>query len=209
MSDLARMLDAIALQSRGNRYWVYELLDPACGPRGTAMQATPIYVGQTSNPVRRIKNHLRLADHRNPRLPLHCHLGRMIESGYLPVVHLVHAASTRLDALQAEAERARELTSRGHRLYNGWREHNPHTALRSFADTGVPESRVWSLPVAEAVESGIGISVLCRSCAQSFSLEPSMLSRLTARMTRLSEIRTVLRCPSCGKAPNFQLRKSE
>ena len=136
-----RRLAMISLQAKASRYWIYVIRDPlAANPRKFAV-GDPIYVGQTSNPVRRLTAHLTAAGQASGKgaAPLYRRLYSALASGRVPCFELVEQAGRRLEALAGETRWAQRMLSEGFRLLQ-------RLEGASGADRRRVSRQAWSTP---------------------------------------------------------------
>lgn len=96
------------------QYAVYLILDPRTGH--------PFYVGQTKNPERRWKEHLKSGLTQSRRFVAR-QIQKILERGEQPEFQVVLRCNTEADALSAESEWIRRCSQEGHKVSNRTREH--------------------------------------------------------------------------------------
>lgn len=197
----ARLEEAIAPLSEFNSsssFFVYVISDPRPKTGTTADETNPIYVGQTSNMLRRARQHLALGGSAEANLPLHKRLYEILRQNMFPHFAVVETASTRLAALEAERRWALNLKAEGNNLFNDWDEHHAAKQIIYGDGTGVPTKRLWSMTIADAQGSGIRLSIECSSCQTSIALPIEQVSQRCHPKISLLAVKSAIRCPNCG-----------
>ncbi len=199
-----RALARLARDAAGAPYWAYAIRDPLTGDRRDWTTGDPIHVGQTNDPARRARAHIAAAsasaegeqpegDEAAARAALRERLAAILAAGRAPVFELLEPAPTRLAALAAEARWARRLRAEGFAVVA------PPDDAPVLGATGVPLARAWSLTLAEAGASGVGLALACDACGTELALPLDALAERSGPAARLAALREALACPGCGR----------
>lgn len=162
----------------------------------------PIYVGQSKEFGKRVRNHLRTSEklarsHDSVRR----RFKEILHAGHVPMFEVLDRQPTRLQSLLSETNFARLCRRRGYDIAN----------LRSLQKQGdtpitrhdIPIDWLWEFSLAEAVADGIRIRLVCNRCSEVLTIEVAHFQQLDTPPKDLRAIRDdplwrAEPCTSCG-----------
>jgi hypothetical protein len=147
-----------------------------------------VYVGQTDEFGRRVRNHLRKSEKLARKgSGVKFRLKALLHAGAVPNFEVLDRQSTRLRSLLSETNYARLCRSRGYDIAN-------QTTLQNIAGPRVtiqdlPTKWFWRFSLDQATQDGIEIELVCRECRERLRLPASAFDSLPTPPKELREIR--------------------
>jgi hypothetical protein len=200
-----RIETAKAAQALGG--WVtYLIRDPRWPDLKGNSEGWPIYVGQTDEFSKRVRNHLRSSEKlaRKGR-GIKARIKDLLHADVVPNFEVLDRQPTRLRSLLSETNFARLCRTRGYDIANATTLQNragPPVTLRDL-----PTKWLWKFTLQQASQDGLHVEVVCTSCRIAVPLDIGLLQSLPEPPLRLEDIRawsTLFNepCDACGqKAP--------
>ena len=193
----------VAREAERERGWITYL---ARDPRRMDLKGNPgwpIYVGQTKEFGKRVRNHLRTSEklaqaHDSVRKRIR----EILHAGHVPIFEVLERQPTRLLSLVSETNFARACRRRGYDIAN----------LRSLQNVAgppidrrdIPADWLWEFSLEEAIADGIRLRIGCKSCGEAISLEASLFQHLEdlpkdLRAIGKNPVWAVEPCTICGR----------
>ena len=182
----AAILAAQAAEREGG--WVTYL---ARDPRRLDLKGNwgwPIYVGQTKEFGKRVRNHLRTSEklaqaHDSVRKRIR----QILHDGHVPIFEVLDRQPTRLSSLVSETNFARACRRRGYDIANLRRLQNE--AGPPVARRDIPTDWLWEFSLEEAIADAIRIRLACKACGEALLIYASRFQQLDAAPKDLRAIR--------------------
>ena len=163
----------------------------------------PIYVGQSKEFGKRVRNHLRTSEklaqaHDSVRKRIR----QILHDGHVPIFEVLDRQPTRLLSLVSETNFARACRRRGYDIANLRRlqsEAGPPITRRD-----IPTDWLWEFSLEEAIADAIRIRLACKACGEALMINACRFQQLDAAPKDLREIRNdplwrAEPCTSCGR----------
>lgn len=180
---------ALARAAEQDGGWVtYLMRDPRRPDLRGNPAGWPVYVGQTDEFGKRVRNHLRKAE-KNARKGkgIKARLKELLHAGVVPAFEVLDRQPTRLKSLLSETNYARLCRSRGYDIANQTTLQNSAGAPVTLTD--LPIRWLWRFSPSQAAEDGIEIGLACRGCGNVVWLPASAFADLPEPPKELREIR--------------------
>jgi hypothetical protein len=163
----------------------------------------PIYVGQSKEFGKRVRNHLRTSEklaqaHDSVRKRFR----EILHDGHVPIFEVLERQPTRLLSLVSETNFARACRRRGYDIANLRRLQNQAGPPISSHD--IPTDWLWDFSLEEAIADGIGVRLGCRECRETLLIDLSHFERLDTPPKDLRAIKNdplwlAGPCTACGR----------
>jgi hypothetical protein len=163
----------------------------------------PIYVGQSKELGKRVRNHLRTSEklsqaHDSVRKRIKA----ILHDGHVPIFEVLDRQPTRLLSLVSETNFARACRRRGYDIANLRRLQNE--AGPPITTHDIPSDWLWEFSLVEGIADGIRVRLGCRECRESLLIDLSQFGRLDTPPKGLRAIRddplwVVEPCTACGR----------
>ena len=163
----------------------------------------PIYVGQSKEFGKRVRNHLRTSEklaqaHDSVRKPVR----EILHDGHVPSFEVLDRQPTRLLSLVSETNFARACRRRGYDIENLRRLQNK--AGPPIGSHDIPTDWLWEFSLEEAALDEIRVRLRCRECREALSIDLSHFARLATPPKDLRAIRDdplwmAEPCTACGR----------
>lgn len=163
----------------------------------------PIYVGQSKEFGKRVRNHLRTSEklaqaHDSVRKRVR----EILHDGHVPVFEVLDRQPTRLLSLVSETNFARACLRRGYEIANLRRLQNE--AGPPITRHDIPADWLWEFSLEEVVADGIRVRLGCRKCREALPIDLSYFARLRTPPKDLRAIRDdplwiAEPCTVCGR----------
>lgn len=154
----------------------------------------PIYVGETARPRKRFKQHLAVAwggrevDNKAGKWER-----ELVRRGGKLEFHGLEGTTDRVRGLALESAWTRALRRHGCSLANTWPEHR-----KEARGCLVPNARIGTLSVREAIDAEIPFGITCRTCRTHIELPHAELLKLKLRNPKISALAGGTICAFCG-----------
>jgi hypothetical protein len=194
---------ALATEAEQTDSWITYLIRDPRRPdlRGNRL-GWPVYVGQTDEFGKRVRNHLRKSEKLARRgQGIKWRLRGLLHSGVVPNFEVLDRQPTRLRSLISETNFARLCRSRGYDIAN-------QTTLQNVAGPPVTRSDIpikwlWSFSLSQACQDGVVIVFVCQRCRESISFPASAFADSANAPKQLRDIRDsqlllTSSCTFCG-----------
>lgn len=163
----------------------------------------PIYVGQSKEFGKRVRNHLRTSEklaqaHDSVRK----RIKEILHDGYVPVFEVLDRQPTRLLSLLSETNFARACRRRGYDIANLRRLQNE--AGPPITRQDIPLEWLWEFRLEEAIADGIQLRIGCKACGAALAVELGPFQRVAEppkdlRAIRSHQVWAVEPCTFCGR----------
>jgi hypothetical protein len=191
---------------RKGEYYIYSISEPA--PKGIHLrERTTFYVGQSSNMLRRAKNHLGEGGSAESNTNLYRHIYHLLKHKIIPQFDVIETVSTRLLSLNAEQQWAIKFTNSGSDLKNEWPEHKVAPAYKYDDGTSVPTERLWDMSIRDAYISNIKLIINCHCCGLKTPLPLDAIGKFSWTK-RLNDIRRIIACPTCNDTNCLKIQRN-
>jgi len=206
-ADLEREIQqriASARQLEQPGIWItYLIRDPRRPDLRGNVSGWPVYVGQTDEFGKRVRNHLRKSEKlARQGKGVKARLKELLHAGVVPNFEVLDRQPTRLQSLLSETNYARLCRSRGYDIAN-------QTTLQNVAGPPVtiqdlPTKWFWRFTLGQAIQDGIEIELVCSECRERLLLPMSTFENLSDPPRELGEIRNNQEllnspCTFCGR----------
>jgi hypothetical protein len=157
-AELARAIQ----QTQAGGWITYAIQDPSKPDLFGDANGLLVYVGQSKEFGKRVRNWMRLAGSATtePADEIAGFLYRIMASGFVPRFLVLDRTASALDSLVSEANHARRLVKNGYPLANKWKEHREDGP--SFDRYSVPTKRLWDMTWEDASASRIQMVLICK-----------------------------------------------
>ena len=202
---------ALAREAEEASTWVtYLIRDPRRADLRGNTSGWPVYVGQTDEFGKRVRNHLRKSENLARRgKGIKYRLRELLHAGVVPNFDVLDRQPTRLRSLLSETNYARLCRSRGYDIAN-------QTTFQNVAGPPVtiselPLKWLWPFTLDQAAQDGIQVELACRACGEAFSVPLSTFKHLPEPPKELRGIRDKKElleseCTFCGSAGSRRIR---
>lgn len=163
----------------------------------------PIYVGQSKEFGKRVRNHLRTSEklaqaHDSVRRRIR----EILHDGQVPMFEVLDRQPTRLLSLVSETNFARACRRRGYEIANLRPPQNK--AGPPITRHDIPAEWLWEFSLEEAVADGLLIRLGCRRCGGALAIPASIFSQVEeppkdVRAIRDNPALAAEPCPLCGQ----------
>jgi len=163
----------------------------------------PIYVGQSKEFGKRVRNHLRTSEKQARALDsVRKRITEILHDGHVPIFEVLDRQPTRLLSLVSETNFARACRRRGYDIANLRRLQN--AAGPPITRHDIPTDWLWEFSLEEAAADGIRVRLGCRECRGTLPIGLSHFDRLDTPPKDLREIRDdplwlAEPCTVCGR----------
>jgi hypothetical protein len=197
----ATILAAQAAEQEGG--WVTYL---ARDPRQSDLKGNPgwpIYVGQSKEFGKRVRNHLRTSEKKaQAHDSVRKRIKQILHSGQVPIFDVLDRQPTRLLSLVSETNFARACRRRGYEIANLRRLQNEAGAPVTKHD--IPADWLWEFSLDDAIADGISLLIQCTGCRETLVLEAVRFaqhpkSRKDLRGIRDDPVWATQPCTFCGR----------
>ena len=185
--EIQRQIE-LARQAEDDSWITYLIRDPRRPDLRGNKLGWPVYVGQSDEFGKRVRNHLRKSEKLARRGEgVKYRLKALLHAGVVPNFEVLDRQPTRLRSLLSETNYARLCRSRGYDIAN-------QTTLQNVAGPPVtigdlPTKWFWRFSLEQAVQDGIEIELVCRECRERISLPVSAFQNLPVVPKELREVR--------------------
>lgn len=193
----------VALEAEREGGWITYL---ARDPRRVDLKGNPgwpIYVGQTKEFGKRVRNHLRTSEKlAQAHDSIRKRIRAILHSEHVPIFEVLDRQPTRLLSLVSETNFARACRRRGYEIANLRRLQN--VAGPPIGRRDIPADWLWEFNLEEAIADGIWVRIGCKSCGEALSLEASCFQQLEEppkdlRAIGKNPVWTAEPCTFCGR----------
>lgn len=200
----ARLLDV------GGGWITYLIRDPRRPDRKGNAAGWPIYVGQTDEFGRRVRNHLRKSEKLARRgTGIKQRMKELLHAGIVPNFEAIDRQPTRLQSLLSETNFARLCRSRGYDIANATTLQNragPPVAVKDL-----PTKWLWKFSLEQAVQDELLVEVVCTGCRTVVPLDIRLFEALPEPPKRLEDVRawsarTDEPCETCRQKSQRRVR---
>lgn len=185
--DIQREIE-LARQTEDGTWITYLIRDPRRPDLRGSLSGWPMYVGQTDEFGRRVRNHLRKSEKLARKgNGVKYRLKELLHAGVVPNFEVLDRKPTRLQSLLSETNFARLCRSRGYDIANQTtlqNEAGPPVGLKDL-----PTKWFWRFTPEQAALDALEIELVCRSCGETVRISPSTFSNLPEPPKELREIR--------------------
>lgn len=163
----------------------------------------PIYVGQSGEFGKRVRNHLRKSEKlANVSDSVRKRIKDILHDREVPIFEVLDRQPTRLQSLLSETNFARACRRRGYEIANLRRLQNVAGPPISLRD--IPTDWLWEFSLQEAVADAIMLKLGCKTCRQSVEIEAQRFARTPEPPKDLRAIRdnpalVAEACVFCGE----------
>ena len=213
-AEVERLIEekiALAREAEEQGIWItYLIRDPRRADLRGDAAGWPVYVGQTDEYGRRVRNHLRKSEKLARRgKGIKYRLKALLHAGVVPNFEVLDRQPTRLCSLLSETNYARLCRSKGYDIAN-------QTTLQNVAGPPVtisdlPVKWLWAFTLSQAAQDGIQIQLVCRACGEALFIPMSAFEHLPEPPKDLRGIRDntellASECTFCGSAGSRRVR---
>jgi hypothetical protein len=163
----------------------------------------PIYVGQSKEFGKRVRNHLRTSEKlAQGHDSVKKRFKEILHAGHVPRFEVLDRQPTRLRSLVSETNFARVCRRRGYEIANLRRLQNEAGPPISHRD--IPVDWLWEFRVEEAIADGISVRLDCSGCGEALSIDLSKFQEVEEPPEDLRAIRdnralAAEACTFCGR----------
>lgn len=195
----------------GHENWItYLIRDPRRPDLKRNNAGWPIYVGQSDEFGRRVRNHLRNSEKLARKgSGIKARIKALLHSGVVPNFEVLDRQPTRLRSLLSETNFARLCRSRGYDIANA-------TILQNRAGPPVtiqdlPTKWLWKFTLEQAVQDELLADVVCTGCRTAVPLDVALFQALPEPPKRLEDVRAWSSrsrepCDTCGAKGQRRVR---
>lgn len=207
---------ALARAAEADGLWItYLIRDPRRPDLRGNVAGWPVYVGQTDEFGKRVRNHLRKSEKLARKgKGIKFRIKELLHAGVVPSFEVLDRQPSRLASLLSETNFARLCRSRGYDIANQTTLQNVAGPPVTVAD--LPTKWFWRFTLTQAVEDGIRVELVCEHCREALCLPLSAFEHLDHRPRELRDIREKrelleAECTFCGRngGRRVRLRKSD
>ena len=192
----------LADQAGNLRYVNYIILDPTRDDPYSLYGCMPIYVGQTGNIAKRVRQHFSAAISPKQASGIQRRLALLLRDGNVPIFQIVECHRTRAACVKAETVWAQRLLHAGAALENRWPDQAVFINERNLAR--FQKVRLLQLTLSEALDADVSFEVACRKRCSRKVHTPAELSSAYSADTTFYQLRKVFRfCDGCGSLNQF------
>lgn len=191
--------------------WVtYLIRDPRRPDLKGNQAGWPVYVGQTDEFGRRVRNHLRKSEKAARRgTGIKQRMKELLHAGVVPNFEVLDRQPTRLQSLLSETNFARLCRTRGYDIANATTLQN--RAGPPVAVQDLPTKWLWKFTPEQAIQDEIVVEVVCIGCRASFLLDVALFQSLpdppkTLGHVRDWSVRTDEPCGTCKQRGHRRVR---
>lgn len=163
----------------------------------------PIYVGQSKEFGKRVRNHLRTSEKQaQAHDSVRKRISEILHDGHVPVFEVLDRQPTRLLSLVSETNFARACRRRGYDIANLRRLQN--AAGPPITRHDIPADWLWEFSLEEAAADGLQVRLGCRECRGTLLIDLPHFQRLDMPPKDLRAIRDdhmwlAEPCTVCGR----------
>jgi hypothetical protein len=204
---------AFAREAQEDGVWItYLIRDPRRPDLRGNVSGWPVYVGQTDDFGRRVRNHLRKSEKLARKgKGVKVRLKKLLHAGAVPNFEVLDRQPTRLQSLLSETNYARLCRVRGYDIAN-------QTTLQNVAGQPLtigelPSKWLWRFTLKQAAQDGIEVEFVCRACREAIRFPLSAFEKSPDPPKELRDIRDKQElleseCTFCGcnGSRNIRLR---
>jgi hypothetical protein len=197
----AAIASARAAERQGG--WITYLARDPRQPDLKGNRGWPIYVGQSKEFGKRVRNHLRTSEklamaHDSVRKRIR----EMLHDGQVPIFEVLDRQPTRLSSLVSETNFARACRRRGYDIANLRRLQNEAGPPVTRHD--IPTDWLWEFSLEDAIADGIRVRLACTGCGEALLIDVACFQRLDPAPMDLRAIKEdplwlAEPCTSCGR----------
>lgn len=191
--------------------WItYLIRDPRRPDLKGNLEGWPIYVGQTDEFGKRVRNHLRNSEKlaRKGR-SIKARIKELLHAGVVPNFEVLDRKPTRLQSLLSETNFARLCRTRGYDIANATTLQNragPPVAIQDL-----PAKWLWKFTLEQAVQDELLVEVACTGCRTVVRLDIALFQGLPEPPKRLEDVRAWSAridepCGTCGQKGQRRVR---
>ena len=205
---IATIAGARAAEREGG--WITYLARDPRKPDLRGNPGWPIYVGQSKEFGKRVRNHLRTSEklaqaHDSVRKRIR----EILHEGHVPIFEVLDRQPTRLDSLVSETNFARACRRRGYQIANLRRLQN--VAGPPVTRQDIPVDWLWEFSLEEANADGIDVEIICGRCCGTLSIGLARFLSTGAppkdlRAIKDSPLWLVEACTFCGQRGSRAVR---
>lgn len=202
---------ASARQAEAEGGWItYLIRDPRRADKKGNPAGWPVYVGQTEEFGKRVRNHLRKSERlARAGTGIKARVKALLHAGVVPNFEVIDRQPTRLKSLLSETNLARLCRSRGYDIANA-------TTLQNHAgppitERDLPSKWFWNFTLDQALEDGLQVELICSACQTSIAFDLKAFQALQNSPKTLREIRDWPMwleepCGACAQQGNRRVR---
>jgi hypothetical protein len=199
----AAIATAKAAENEGE--WItYLIRDPRRPDKKGNAAGWPVYVGQTDEFGKRVRNHLRKSEKLARKgKGIKNRLKEVLHAGVVPCFEVLDRQPSRLSSLLSETNLARLCRQRGYDIANA-------TTLQNRAGPAVtkydlPKKWLLKFTLEQAVQDELSLEVVCTGCRTTAPIDVALLRSLPEPPKTVGEFRDWARrmdepCDVCGKS---------